>query len=129
MELLTSLNLWLWVAAGLLAFAYVMSGIMKSTRPIPALAEMMKWPADYPPGFTRFIGLVDILGGVGIVLPLATGVLAWLSPVAAICLVVLQVLAIGFHLRRGETQILPANIVLLVLAAFVAWGRAGLLGM
>ncbi|MEO6395376.1 MAG: DoxX family protein [Devosia sp.] len=125
---LNSLNFWLWAAAALLCFAYVMAGFMKATRPIPALAEMMKWPGDYPPRFTRFIGMVDLLGGIGIVLPLATGILAWLSPVAAICLVVLQVLAIGFHLKRGETQVVPANIVLLLLAAFVAWGRLPVLG-
>jgi putative oxidoreductase len=129
MELLTTLNFWLWVAAALLAFAYVMSGIMKATRPIPALAQMMKWPGDYPPGFTRFIGVVDLLGGIGIVLPLATGILAWLSPVAAICLVILQMLAIGFHWVRGEMQVLPANVILLALAAFVAWGRLPLLGL
>jgi hypothetical protein len=103
--------------------AYVMAGLMKATRPIPVLAGMMKWPGDYPAPFVRFIGAVDLLGGLGVVLPLATGILAWLTPVAAVCLVVLQVLAIGFHARRGESQILPANIVLLCLAAFVAWGR------
>jgi uncharacterized membrane protein YphA (DoxX/SURF4 family) len=128
MELLTTLNFWLWVASALLAFAYIMSGVMKSTRPIPALAEMMKWPGDYPPAFTRFIGAVDLLGGLGVVLPILTGILAWLAPLAAIGLVVLQVLAIGFHVRRGEMQIVPANFVLLALAVFVAWGRWSLVG-
>ena len=129
MSVVMSLNFWLWTAAALLAGLYTFSGLMKATRPIAALAQMMKWPGDYPAAFVRFIGAVDVLGGLGVVLPLATGILAWLSPLAAICLVLLQVLAIGFHLKRGEMQILPVNVVLLLLAAFVAWGRAGLLGL
>lgn len=128
MQFLTSLDFWLWVATALLGCAYLAAGIMKSTRPIPALAATIKWPGDYPPAFTRFIGAVDLLGGLGIVLPVLTGILAWLSPLAAIGLVVLQVLAVGFHLRRGEMQIVPANFVLLALAVFVAWGRWSLFG-
>ncbi len=129
MPFVTSLDFWLWVAAALLAFAYVASGLMKATRPIPALVQMMRWPGDYPAPFVRFIGVVDLLGGLDLVLPLATGILVWLSPVAALCLVLLQVLAIGFHLMRREAVILPANVLLLVLAAFVAWGRLPLLGL
>ena len=102
---------------------------MKATRPIPVLAQMMKWPGDYPAPFVRFIGTVDVLGGLGLVLPLLTGVLVWLSPLAALCLVLLQLLAIGFHLKRGELQVLPMNVVLLLLAAFVAWGRFSLFGL
>ncbi|MEO7224240.1 MAG: DoxX family protein, partial [Devosia sp.] len=65
----------------------------------------------------------------GLILPLLTGILAWLTPLAALALVVVQVLAIGFHLMRKEPQILPANLVLLALAAFVVWGRLGLFGI
>lgn len=129
MPFVTSLDFWLWAAAALLAFAYLASGLMKATRPIPALAQMMRWPGDYPVPFVRFIGIVDVLGGLGLVLPLATGILVWLSPVAALCLVLLQVLAVGFHLMRREAVILPVNVLLLVLAVFVAWGRLPLLGL
>jgi putative oxidoreductase len=127
MSFLTNLNFWLWVVAAALALPYLMAGFMKATRPIPALAQMMKWPGDYPAPFVRFIGAIDMLGAIGLILPIATGVLTWLAPLAAICLVVLQVLAIGFHLMRGETQIVPFNVVLLLLAVFVAWGRWSLL--
>jgi uncharacterized membrane protein YphA (DoxX/SURF4 family) len=128
MDFLTSLNFWLWAAAGLLAVLYLMAGGMKASQPIEKLAGQMKWPADYP-RLTRFVGVSEVLGAIGLILPLATGILAWLTPLAALCLVVVQVLAIGFHLMRKEPQIVPFNIVLLALAAFVAWGRLGLLGM
>jgi putative oxidoreductase len=100
---------------------------MKATQPIDKLAGQMKWPGDYP-RLTRFVGWSEVLGAVGLILPLLTGILAWLTPLAALCLVAVQVLAIGFHLMRKEPQILPANLVLLALAAFVAWGRLSLFG-
>ena len=128
MDFLTSLNFWLWAAAGLLAVLYLMAGFMKASQPIEKLAGQMKWPADYP-RLTRFVGVSEVLGAVGLILPLATSILAWLTPLAALCLVAVQVLAIGFHLMRKEPQILPFNLVLLALAAFVAWGRLGLFGM
>lgn len=129
MQFLTSLDFWLWAIAGLLAALYVMIGVMKTTRPIPALAGMMKWPGDYP-RLVRFVGASELAGALGLVLPLATGILAFLTPVAAICLALVQVLAIGFHAVRGETkQTLGMNLVLLALAAFVAWGRLPVLGV
>ena len=128
MELLTSLNFWLWAAAGLLAVLYLMAGFMKATQPIDKLAAQMKWPAELPK-LTRFVGWSEVLGAIGLILPLLTGILAWLTPLAAICLVVVQVLAIGFHMMRKEVMIIPFNVVLLALAAFVAWGRLSLFGI
>ncbi len=57
---------------GLLAVAYLMAGAMKATQPIDKLAAQMKWPADYP-GLTRFVGWSEVLGAIGLVLPLLTG--------------------------------------------------------
>ncbi len=128
MDFLTSLNFWLWAAAGLLAVLYLLAGFMKATQPIDKLAAQMKWPAELP-RLTRFVGVAEVLGAIGLILPLATGILPWLTPLAAICLIVVQILAAGFHIMRKEYQIVPANIVLLALAAFVAWGRMGLFGV
>ena len=125
MDFLTSLNFWLWAAAGLLAALYLMAGGMKATQPIDKLAAQMKWPADLP-RLTRFIGVAEVLGAIGLILPLATGILPWLTPLAAIALAIVQVLAIGFHVMRKEWQVLPVNLILLALAVFVAWGRLGL---
>ena len=122
MSFLTSLDFWLWVASALLAAAYLMAGGMKATQPIAKLAAQMKWPAELP-RLTRFVGIAEVLGAIGLILPVLTGILAFLTPLAALGLVVVQVLAIGFHIMRKEPQILPANLVLLALAAFVAWGR------
>lgn len=130
MDALLTLNFWLWAAAILLALAYLAAGGMKAVRPIPVLAEMLNgWPADMP-RLTRFIGAVEVLGAIGLILPLATGILPWLTPLAAIGLSVIQVLAIGFHAQRGEVaKTLAANLILLALSLFVLWGRWPLFGI
>jgi hypothetical protein len=130
MDFLLSLDFWLWAAAGVAALFYLLAAFMKIARSIPDLAKMMKWPGDYPPGFVRSIGIVDGAAALGLILPLATGILPFLTPLAALGSVVLQILAIAFHGRRGETrQTVGLNIVLLVLSAFVLWGRRSLLGL
>jgi uncharacterized membrane protein YphA (DoxX/SURF4 family) len=124
----TSLNLWLWVAQVLLALLFGWAGYMKTFRPIASLAPMMGWAPEMP-RLTRVIGVLEILGAIGIILPVLTGILPWLTPLAALGFAIIQVLAIGLHARRGETgKTLPLNIVLLALAVFVVWGRWSLFG-
>jgi hypothetical protein len=126
----TTLEFWVWVASTLLALAYGMAGVMKTFRPIPDLAKMMVWPGAVPVALVRFVGVAELAGAVGLILPVLTGVLAWLTPLAAVGLSLVQILAIGFHGRRGETaKSLPMNLVLLALSLFVLWARRGLLGL
>lgn len=126
----TTLDFWVWVATALLALAYGMAGVMKTFRPIPDLAKMMVWPGDVPPPLVRFVGVSELAGALGLILPMLTLILAWLTPLAAIGLSLVQILAIGFHARRGETaKSLPVNLVLLALSLFVLWARRGLLGL
>jgi len=117
----------LWIVAGVLAAAYLAAGLMKATQPKDKLHTNLPWVEDYSAGTVRFIGIAEILGALGLILPQATGIAPILTPIAATGLVVVQALAIRTHLRRGEKQVLPANVALLVLALFVAVGRfAGL---
>lgn len=125
-----TLEFWVWVASALLVLAYGMAGVMKAFRPIPDLAKMMVWPGDVSPGLVRFVGAVEIAGALGVILPVLTGILSWLTPLAAIGFSLVQVLAVGFHARRGETaKSLPVNLILLALSLFVLWARRGLLGL
>jgi hypothetical protein len=74
--------------------------------------------------FIRFIGLCELAGAIGIILPAATRILPFLTPLAALGFVTIQVLAIGFHAIRGETAMSwPINALLLGLSLFVLWGR------
>ncbi len=120
----------LWIAQILLALASGFAGFMKTFRPIPDLAAMMKWPGDYPPALTRFVGVAELAAAVGLILPSATGILPWLTPLAALGFGIIQVLAIGLHAMRGETQqTLIANLILLALALFILWGYWPSLGL
>ena len=117
-------NIALWVGQVLLAGVYVMAGFMKVSQPIDALvASGLTYASDYPELLTRFVGTMEILGAIGIILPAATRILPGLTPLAAVGFSVIQVLAFGLHTMRGEYGVLPVNIVLLALSLFVVWGR------
>lgn len=117
-------NIGLWVTQGLLALFYGFAGINKITQPMEALAAMgMKYAIDYPKLLTRFVGTMEILGALGIILPALTRVMPRLTLLAALGFTAIQILAIGLHAMRGETgQTLPINLVALALSLFVLWG-------
>lgn len=101
-----------------------MAGFMKVSQPIDALvASGLTYASDYPELLTKFIGTMEILGAIGIILPAATRILPGLTPLAAVGFSVIQILAFGLHTMRGEYSVLPVNIVLLALSLFVVWGR------
>lgn len=121
-----------WIVSGVLAAAYVVAGITKTTQPITKLRPQMGWVDEIPFGLVRFIGASEILGALGLVLPKALGVIderagieGTLTGLAATGLVLIQILAVPVHLRRREPQFLPVNLILGGLAAFVAAARFG----
>jgi uncharacterized membrane protein YphA (DoxX/SURF4 family) len=114
----------LWGAKIVLAVGFGMAGYLKTFSPIPDLAATLNWTGELPEWLVRFIGIAELAGAIGIVLPAATRIQPWLTPLAAVGFAVIQILAIGFHAMRGETAMsLPINLVLLLLALFVFWGR------
>jgi DoxX-like family len=116
-------NIALWIVAGVLAALYLSAGYPKATKPKATLVPRLPWAEDYAPGTIKLIGTAELAGAVGLILPWATGIVPVLTPLAATGLVIIQALAIRTHVRRGEQNVLPFNIALLVLAAFVAVGR------
>ena len=117
------MNIALWIVQILLALAFAMAGIMKVTQPIDRLETRMGWVKDVGPRGVRLIGSLEILGAIGLILPAVTGILPWLTPVAAAGLALTMVGAMITHGRRGEYSNIGANLVLLVLALFVVYGR------
>jgi putative oxidoreductase len=118
------MHILLWVVQVLLACAFGMAGFMKSTQPVDALVQGgMEWAGHMPLAMVRFIGISELLGAIGLILPAATKIKPSLTPLAALGLLTIMILAMAFHLSRGEAQALPINMVLGGLAAFVAWGR------
>jgi hypothetical protein len=118
-------NIALWIAQGLLALVYLVAGGLKVVRPREQLVASgnFNWMKDSSDAGVIAVGLVEILGALGVILPWLTGIASILTPIAAIGLVVVQIGALRVHLVRNERQPLPANVLLLLLAAFVAVGR------
>ena len=125
----TTLEFWVWAATAVLFLMYGMAGVIKTFLPIDKIKPMIAWTGDVSPALVRFIGIAEIAGPLGLVLPVVTGILVWLTPLAALGLTIIQVLAIPFHARRREAaKTLPINLVLLALCLFVLWARWGLFG-
>ncbi|MFJ5776416.1 DoxX family protein [Streptomyces sp. NPDC093094] len=110
------MNIAYWIAAGLLALFYLYGGGVKLVRSREQLLPMMAWVDSTPMPVVRAIGLIEVLGAIGLVLPPLTGVAPWLAPAAALGFVVLQIAATRVHLRRGDRRI-ALNLTLLLAAA------------
>ena len=121
-------NVALWGLQVLLALAFGAAGVMKLVTPVDQLAASgMAWTTALPPIAVTLIGVAEVLGAVGLILPAATRIRPELTPVAAAALGIMQVLAAVFHVARGEGTQVPVNLVLALLAfgVFAARRRRG----
>ena len=105
----------------MIAGVFAMVGYLKLTIPVEQLAKVVP---DMPVFMVRFIGISELLGAAGVLLPWLTRIRPALTSLAAGALAVVMVLAVGFHISRGEVTAIGAPILLGALAAFVAWGRS-----
>ena len=119
------LNIALWIAQIALIGVFGMTGVMKAFFPIAELSKSIAWTGEVPVFMVRFIGICEMAGALGLILPAMMKVLpGYLTPMASIGLFAVMFLAIGFHAMRGETAMtLPINLILGSVALFVAWGR------
>lgn len=108
-----------WIVAGLLALVFLAAGFMKSTRPKDALAASgMAYVEDFSSTQVKLIGISEIVGAVGLVLPVLLDIAPILSPIAAVALTIVMIGAIVVHVRRNEPFI--PSLVLGVLSAIAA---------
>jgi uncharacterized membrane protein YphA (DoxX/SURF4 family) len=117
------LNVALWVAQLVLATSFIWAGLMKLFQPIEKLSEMWLWTSQVPIELLKFTGIVDLLGGIGLILPSLLRIKPKLTSITAGSIIVLMVCAIIFHISRGEVSQIGANIVFAIIATFIAWGR------
>jgi uncharacterized membrane protein YphA (DoxX/SURF4 family) len=118
-------NLILWIlqillAMGILASSYGHTLGFESTKDRPG----MQWLGDVGRDRMRIIGILEILGAIGLVLPAATGILPWLTPLAAVGLAIIMASAAVYHLRRpDEGRNVVLNVILGLMAVVIAYGR------
>jgi hypothetical protein len=110
-----------WIVAGLLGLFYLYAGGKKVSQSKDQLEPMMGWVDTVPMWLVRVIGAIEILGVLGLLLPPLTGIAPGLAVLAAVGFVVLQVLATGLHLSRGEVKETSLNVTLIVVAGVTAW--------
>lgn len=116
----------LWSVQVLLAVIFVVAGIVKATRPRSELLERLPYVEDFSHSTIRAIGVAELFGAAGLILPEVTGIAPMLTPLAASGLAIIMLLAIPVHARRGETSGAVVAGLLLAGTIFVAWGRFGL---
>lgn len=119
------MNTVVWIVQILLAVTFAASGVVKMTQPKEKLRGMMGWVDDFSDNGVKGIGAVELLGAIGLILPAWTGILPWLTPLAAVGTMIIMVLGAATHLRRNEGNRVPVNVVFFLLALFVAIERFG----
>jgi uncharacterized membrane protein YphA (DoxX/SURF4 family) len=115
------MNVVLWILQVLLGLMFIFAGSIKAFQYEQA-KKQMSFVSHVSPGLVAFIGIAELLGGIGLILPALTGTLTWLTPLAGAGLALAMLLAVGFHIQRSDGQIAP-SAVLFVLTAFIAYGR------
>jgi uncharacterized membrane protein YphA (DoxX/SURF4 family) len=113
----------LWIAQVILAATFVGGGVWKLLTPVAEVAEAFPWAGETPTVLLHTTAVLDVFGGLGVLLPSLTRIRPGLAVLAALGCGALQLSAIVFHVVRGEGTEVGINVALLALALFVAWGR------
>lgn len=119
-----TINILLWIAQVLLGGFFIMVGLTKSFQPIEEIGQMIPWVNNSPAALVRFIGISELLGGIGLLLPSVLRIQPKLTPLAAVGLAIIMVLATVFHVYRGEFEAIGMTILIGLIAFFIYWGRS-----
>jgi hypothetical protein len=112
----------LWAVQIVLA-ALLLAGAIMKFMPIEKISEMMPWTGQVPVWMVRILGIVDLVGAAGLVLPGLLRIKPQLTSWAALGIITLMLCAIIFHVSRGEGSVVEFNVFCVALAGFVGWGR------
>jgi putative oxidoreductase len=119
----SKLNIVLWIFQILLALLYLDAGFLKTFKPIQEIAPAIFWAPRLPEPLVRFIGISELLGAIGLILPAALKIFPQLTTLAAAGLTLVMLLANIYHISLGEFFVLPMTGILLFLLAFITYGR------
>lgn len=119
------MNIALWIIQVLLAVTFLGSGVTKLAQPRLALVGRLPYVADFSDSQVKGIGTLEVLASIGLIVPPLLRIATFLTPLAAVGLILLMGGAIATHVRRREPQMVAVNLILLILAAVVAIARFG----
>jgi putative oxidoreductase len=117
------LNITLWVLQVVLAAMYLMAGYQKAFDDLSVVVKTIFWVGYTPVPLVRFIGISELLGVIGLILPAALKIQPQLTTLAAAGLSIIMLLANLMHIYRGEFFVLPMTLVMFAAVTFVAYGR------
>ncbi len=117
------MNGMLWVLQVSIALVFLTTGLLKVSQPKEKLEQQMSWVKGARVSTVKIIGALEILGALGLILPALTGIMPWLTPLAAVGLALTMIGAIATHFQLGEYSKIWLPVILLVLTFFVAYGR------
>jgi hypothetical protein len=118
------MNITLWIAQVLLFLFFAGAGIVHGFFPVEEAAKNAPWADDVPVALLRFIGISELAGAIGVLVPALTRIKPFLTPLAALGCLTIMVLAAMFHISRGEMGMVPVNLSVALVSGFVWWGRS-----
>jgi uncharacterized membrane protein YphA (DoxX/SURF4 family) len=119
-------NVFLWIAAGMLAAVLLAAGVPKLAKSRADLAASGQgWAEDFSSGTVKLIGVLEVLAAIGLLLPALLGIAPILVPLAAAGVVLLMIGAAVTHARRREYKNIGVNAILAALALIIAIFRFG----
>ena len=113
------MNRTLWIVQILLALLFLFAGVTKLVMPIAAMTKQMPLPGL----FLRFIGVVEVLGALGLILPGILRIRTGLTPLAAVGLVIIVIGATVVTVMGGQIAMASLPLIAAILSGFVAYGR------
>jgi putative oxidoreductase len=119
----SKLNFTLWLVQGMMAAMFTFAGLVKAFQSLEQLGAQLPWVNEVPFFLVRFIGIAEFLGGLGLLLPSLLRIKPILTPLAALGIFTIMVLAFIYHVVMGEYDALIINVIFGALALFIAWGR------
>ncbi len=117
------INIVLWICQGSLSAILLWAAGMKLFNPVSKLKKTWPWVGEAPVSLVKFTGITDLAGAVGLIFPMLFNIYPVLTPISALFITLLMILAGLFHIRRGEGSQITINVVIAFLALFIAWGR------
>lgn len=117
------MNTVLWIVQAVVALMFLAAGFPKLLQPIDGLSKRLAWVSGVPAGLVRFIGISEVIGAIGLILPGIAHFAPALTVAAALALALVMLLAMVFHIRRHEYSALFINVIILALMLFIGIGR------
>lgn len=118
------MNIALWILQSFIAFTFLYSGVFKSIFSEEKLVSLGQTGVEgLPTYFIRFIGISEILGATGLILPCLLSIYSVLTPISAFCLAFIMPFAARIHYRRKEYKSVLLNCMIFLLCLFIAYGR------